>query len=145
MEATMLLTKCAILATALFAGAAVYVSLVEQPARMACPTLVGLTQWRPSYKRATVMQASLAVLGFVLAAAAWLWGAGVVWLVAGLVLGAVVPFTLLVMWPTNKLLEDTQLDASSDRARELLDRWGSLHAMRSALGMVALLMMLFAI
>lgn len=140
----MLLTKCAILATALFAGAAVYVSIVEQPARMACPTIVGLTQWRPSYKRATVMQASLAILGFVLAVAAWLSGASVVWLVAGLTLGAVVPFTLIVMWPTNKLLEDTQLDTSSDRARELLNHWGYLHTVRSGLGLVALLLMLLA-
>ena len=37
----MLLTNLAILSTALFSGAAVYVTVVEQPARMACPTEIG--------------------------------------------------------------------------------------------------------
>ena len=57
----MWLTGLATLATALFTGAALYVSLVEQPARMACPTDVAIAEWRPSYARATIMQASLAV------------------------------------------------------------------------------------
>src|SRR5918995_4170029 len=63
---TMLLTNFAMLATALFTGAAVYISLVEHPARLLCPTAHAMEQWRPSYKRATVMQASLAVVGSLL-------------------------------------------------------------------------------
>jgi uncharacterized membrane protein len=101
-------------------------------------------EWRPSYKRATVMQASLAVAGSLLAIAAWLVGAGLIWLLAGLVLGSVVPFTLIVMWPTNKQLEDPDLDTTSELARSLLVRWGHLHAVRSALSLVALILMLFA-
>ena len=91
---TMLLTNFAMLATALFTGAAVYISLVEHPARLLCPTAHAVEQWRPSYQRATVMQASLAVVGSLLAIAAWLVGAGLIWLLTGLVLGSVVPFTL---------------------------------------------------
>jgi len=79
------------------------------------------------------MQASLAVAGTLLSIAAWLDGAGVVWLVAGLLLGSVVPFTLIVIAPTNKRLEDRDLDTSSDLARHLLKRWGHLHAVRSGL------------
>ena len=140
----MLLANLATLATALFTGAAVYISLVEHPARLQCPTAHAVEQWRPSYKRATVMQASLAVAGSLLAMAAWLLGAGLIWLLAGLVLGSVVPFTLLVMWPTNKQLEDPGLDTSSELARSLLVRWGRLHAVRSALSLLALILMLFA-
>ena len=139
----MLLTNFATLATALFTGAAVYISLVEHPARLLCPTAHAVEQWRPSYQRATVMQASLAVAGSLLAIAAWLTGAGLVWLLAGLVLGSVVPFTLLVMWPTNKRLEDSGLDTTSELARSLLVRWGRLHAVRSGLSLVALVLMLF--
>ena len=77
------------------------------------------------------------VSGSLLAIAAWLIGAGLVWLLAGLVLGSVVPFTLLVMWPTNIQLEDSGLDTSSELARSLLVRWGRLHAVRSVLSLLA--------
>lgn len=140
----MLLISCATLATALFTGAAVYITFVEHPARMACATEIAMAQWRPSYKRATIMQASLAVLGALLAVAAWFGGAGLAWLAAGISLGAVVPFTLVVMWPTNKDLEDVALDTATERARTLLRRWGNLHAVRSGLGGIALLLMILA-
>jgi hypothetical protein len=140
----MLLANFATLATALFTGAAVYITLVEHPARLQCPTAYAVEQWRPSYKRATVMQASLAVAGSLLAIAAWLAGAGLVWLLAGLLLGSVVPFTLIVMWPTNKRLEDPGLDTTGESARNLLVRWGHLHGVRSALSLLALILMLFA-
>lgn len=134
----------ATLATALFAGAATYVTLVEQPARLTCPAEVAITQWRPSYARATLMQASLAVAGTLLGIAAGMAGEGLVWVVAGFVLSAVVPFTLIVMWPTNKRLEDPALELSSAEARDLLGRWGHLHAVRTAISLAALLLMLFA-
>jgi hypothetical protein len=140
----MLLANLATLATALFTGAAVYISFVEHPARLLCPTAHAVEQWRPSYKRATVMQASLAVAGSLLAIAAWLTGADLVWLLAGLVLGSVVPFTLIVMWPTNKRLEDPDLDTTGELARSLLVRWGRLHGIRSGLSLLALIMMVFA-
>lgn len=139
----MLLEDLATLATALFSGAAVYITLVEHPVRMSCTTQIAVAQWRPSYHRATLMQASLAVMGTVLAIAAWLRGDGLVWLLAGVIFGAVIPFTLLIMWPTNKRLEDERLDISSAEARNLLVRWGELHTVRSVLGLFALSLMLF--
>ena len=140
----MVLANVATLATALFTGAAVYISLVEHPARLRCPTAHAVEQWRPSYRRAAAMQASLAVVGSLLALAAWLSGAGLVWLGSGLLLGSVVPFTLVVMWPTNKRLEDPGLETTGEPARGLLVRWGRLHAVRSALSLLALILMLFA-
>lgn len=139
----MLLANLTILATALFTGAATYVSLVEHPARLRCSNEIALAQWRPSYQRGTVMQASLAIAGTLLGISAFLSGAGLMWLVAGLLLGSVVPFTLLVIFPTNRRLEDPALDASGETARRLLVRWGQLHAVRSAIGLVALVLMLF--
>jgi hypothetical protein len=139
----MLLADLAALATALFSGAAVYVTLVEHPARMSCSPQIAIAQWRPSYRRATVMQALLAVVGTLIAMAAWLQGDGLVWMWAGVILGAVIPFTLLIMWPTNKRLEDERLETSSQEARNLLVRWGKLHAVRSVLGLFALFLMLF--
>jgi hypothetical protein len=45
----------ATLCSGLFAGAALYISFVEHPARMLCGTTLAITQFAPSYKRATVM------------------------------------------------------------------------------------------
>lgn len=66
----------AILATTIFAGAAIYINLVEHPARMGCSTELAATQWAPSYKRAKLMQAPLALIGFLSGTTAWWLGAG---------------------------------------------------------------------
>ena len=55
----------AALCVALLAGAALYISLVEHPVRMGFETRVAALQWAPSYKRATWMQAPLALLSFL--------------------------------------------------------------------------------
>ena len=57
-----LIELIAVLACTLFSGAALYITAVKHPARLSCGTEIALTQWAPSYKRATVMQASLAVV-----------------------------------------------------------------------------------
>jgi len=134
----------AILCAGLFAGAALYVSFVEHPARMLCGTTLAVTEFAPSYKRATVMQASLAALGTLAAVAAWLMGAPARWLVGGLLFGAVIPFTLLVILPTNKRLLDPSLDKDSKLAEQLLQRWAMLHAVRSCLSLASFLVFLFA-
>jgi hypothetical protein len=65
----------AVLACSLFTGAAVYISLVEHPARMECGTELAAAEFPPSYRRATVMQATLAAVCLVSSLAAWLAGA----------------------------------------------------------------------
>jgi anthrone oxygenase-like protein len=130
----------AVVTTGLFAGAAIYINLVEHPARMGCSTEVAATVWAPSYKRATVMQASLAIIGFLSGSVAWLLGAGLMWLVASLVILAVVPVTLLVIFPTNNKLLAPGRDLGSSETRALLVKWGQLHAIRSVLSLVATLM-----
>jgi hypothetical protein len=82
----------------LFSGAALYINLVEHPARMSCGVAVALTEFRPSYKRATVMQASLAAISLASGIAAWLAGAGLNWLIGALLIGAVIPFMLIVIF-----------------------------------------------
>ena len=127
----------AVLATTVFAGAAIYINLVEHPARMGCATEIAATVWAPSYKRASVMQASLAVVGFLAGVAAWLLGAGVMWLVGALFIFAVVPVTLIIIFPTNNRLLAPGRDLASSETRELLVKWGQLHAIRSVLSSVA--------
>jgi hypothetical protein len=127
----------AVAATTGFAGAAIYINLVEHPARMGCSTELAATVWVPSYKLATYMQAPLALIGSLGGVAAWLLGAGVMWLVGALCIFAVIPFTLIVIFPTNKRLLAPDRDPASAETRELLVKWGRLHAIRSVLGFVA--------
>jgi uncharacterized membrane protein len=127
----------AALSSAIFAGAAIYINLVEHPARMGCETKTAATVWAPSYKRATVMQASLAIVSFFAGVAAWVAGGGVLWLVAALLIGAVVPFTLIVIKPTNNQLLAPGRDLASSETRVLLEKWGHLHAVRSVLSLAA--------
>ena len=54
-----------------FAGAAIYINLVEHPARMGLQTSAAAAQWAPSYKLATWMQATLALLSVVTGMLAW--------------------------------------------------------------------------
>jgi hypothetical protein len=131
-----------VLACALFTGAAVYITFVEHPARMQCGVELAATEFAPSYRRATVMQATCAAVGLLSSVAAWLAGATFWWLVAGVLLGSVIPFTLLVILPTNKLLLSPTLDKRSVDAERLLARWGRLHAVRSVLSGLALLLFL---
>lgn len=132
----------AVLSCSLFAGASVYINLVEHPARMECGVEAAATEFSPSYRRATVMQATLAAVGLVSSIAAWLAGAAFWWLVAGALLGSVIPFTLFVILPINKLLLSPTLDKQSVEAERLLARWARLHAVRSVLSGLALLLFL---
>ena len=133
----------AVLACGLFAGASVYINLVEHPARMECGVEIAANEFAPSYRRATIMQATSAAVGLVSSIAAWLAGASILWLVGGVLLGAVIPFTLLVILPTNKHLLSPTLDKRSALTGELLARWAVLHAVRSVLSMVALWLLLY--
>jgi hypothetical protein len=123
----------AVISAALFAGAALYINVAEHPARMGLETRLAALQWAPSYKRATWLQAPLALVSLLSGAAVWFLGGGVGWLVAALLVGAVVPFTLGVIMPTNHKLLTPGRDLSSSETRQLLVRWGHLHAVRTAL------------
>lgn len=134
---TQVLELIATLAAALFAGAALYINVAEHPARMGLPTEVAVLQWAPSYKRATWLQAPLALVSFLAGTAAWLLSANVGWFFGALLIGAVVPFTFVIIMPTNNKLLASGRDLSSAETRELLVRWGKLHAVRTALSLVA--------
>ncbi len=137
-----ILEVTSILTCSLFAGAAIYINLVEHPARLECGPELAATVFGPSYRRAALMQASLAMLatvsgvGVVLAGGPRLWLAGAVLIFAVLIF-LVVPFTFLVIMSTNKQLLDPERDRTTAETEALLRRWGSLHAVRSILSLLA--------
>ena len=128
---------------ALFAGAALYINVVEHPARMGLETQVAAMQWAPSYQRATWLQAPLAIVSLLCGIAVWIMGGSIGWLVAALLVGAVVPFTFGVIMPTNHRLLAPGRDLSSAETRELLLRWGQLHAVRTALSLAGTVLFLW--
>jgi anthrone oxygenase-like protein len=135
----------AALAASLFAGAALYINVAEHPARMGLETRMAALQWAPSYKRATWLQAPLAILSLLCGVAVSLLGGGLGWLVAAALVGAVVPFTFVIILPTNHRLLAQGRDLSSSETRELLVRWGRLHASRTLLSLAGAIVYLWLI
>jgi uncharacterized membrane protein len=129
-------TLVATVAAGVFAGAAVYVTVVEHPARLECGPALAIREFGPSYRRAAIMQGMLGAVGLLASVVAWYQGSGVDWLGWGLFLGAMIPFTLIVIMPTNRRLLDPALDSGSAEARDLLSRWGRLHAVRTVVSVV---------
>jgi hypothetical protein len=136
--------QLALIAAALFTGAAVYVSVAEQPARLALDDRALLVEWKAAYHRGFAMQGPLAIIGFSLGLIAaraemdWRWVAGAFVLLANW------PFTLIVILPANKLLMETPPQNAGPKSRALIRVWGRLHAVRGGLGATATVLFLWA-
>ena len=134
----------ALVTAALFAGAAFYVSFAEHPARLELDDRSQLQQWKPSYKRGTIMQGSLAALGFVLGMAAWWQTRDELWIVGAIMLGSNWAYTALMIMPVNNELKAIALDDAGEDSAVLLNRWGKLHVKRTMLGIGATLLFMWA-
>jgi hypothetical protein len=136
--------QLALAIAAVFTGAAIYINIAEQPARLQLDHRSLLVEWKLAYKRGYMMQASLAIVGgffgLVAAISALEWR----WLLGALVLVANWPYTMFVIMPTNRHLMDTAPEAATAETRRMIGQWGILHAGRSALGLIATLVFLWA-
>jgi uncharacterized membrane protein len=126
-----------------FFGAALYITLAQHPAALEVGPSFAVRFFAPVYRRAAAMQAALAVLGTL--AGLWAWwqgGSGLLGLLGTLLLFSVVPFTLVLMMPVNNRLLAPGRDPEAPDTEALLRRWGSLHAVRTALSGLAFLLLL---
>jgi hypothetical protein len=122
----------------LFAGAAIYILVAEQPARLALADAPLLGHWQESYPRAARMQAGLAVLASLAGALAFWRVRNPLWLVGAALMLANLPFTLIVIAPVNDALLALGAEQAGAASRALIERWGALHAVRAGLSVLAI-------
>jgi hypothetical protein len=136
--------QLALISAAIFSGAALYITAVEHPARLGLDHRSLLTEWKPAYKRGTAMQAPLAVGGFVLGVVAW-WQTGhPAWVVGAVLMIANWPVTFFAIMPTNNKLMMIEPAMAGPESRAMIETWGALHQIRTALGLAASLTFLWA-
>jgi Domain of unknown function (DUF1772) len=127
----------ALIAAAFFTGVALYVNVVEQPARLLLDDRALLIEWKPSYKRGAAMQAPLALAGCVLGLIAWWQTSEPGFLIGAVAMIAPWPWTLIGIKPTNDALLATEPDRAGPQTRALVVKWGALHGVRTAFGALA--------
>jgi hypothetical protein len=134
-----------LVAAAIFTGAAFYINFAEQPARLSLDDRALLAQWKPAYKRGYLMQATLAIVGFLLGLLAWWLTGRVAFIIGGVLMGANWPWTVFGIMPTNRTLMATDLSDARAHTRALLIKWNGLHAVRTVLGGLAVIFFLVAL
>jgi uncharacterized membrane protein len=140
----MLTGALALAFAAAFTGAALYINLVEQPARLALDDSALLSEWRPSDRRGFAMLASLALIAAALALPAYFQPQDVRWLIGAIIVIASWPYTFFAMVPmNNRILTITA--AESGAARELVRTWGLLEYGQTAIGLVGCGVFLWAL
>jgi Domain of unknown function (DUF1772) len=140
-----MLAGLALVIAGFFTGAAFYISFAEQPARLGLDDRALLAQWKTAYKRGFVMQAALALIGFVLAIVAWWLTGRLPFLVGAVLLLANWPWTIVGIMPTNKALIATESQNAGLQSRALIVKWDRLHSVRTGLGCLAILAFLLAL
>ncbi|EQC37091.1 hypothetical protein SDRG_05318 [Saprolegnia diclina VS20] len=135
--------------TAMYAGASVYISLVQHP------SLLLMTDYRMQaiffadmYDAAGRVMAPLSVLGSGAALTVWLINRSeLMWLAGGLCMASILPYTTYYMLRLNATLRDPRraLRRGPTWLHQRLQQWGRHHAVRSFLSLTATSTMLFGL
>lgn len=148
MQSTILLIHAmsqnvALCCCALFAGAAAYISLVEQPTILSAGkemtgAYIMLAQPRPA-----VFQVSFAIIGALAGITAGVTGSQTLWLSGGLLLGLAALFNVAFVRPETRRVLEIALQGEMHIAPGFLSKLAQLHAVQALLGLGALFMFIF--
>ena len=129
---------------AAFAGAAVYVIWVEQPARLALDEEALLSEWTPSDRRGVALLAAFALAAAVAGFIAYFESEDVRWVFGALIVISSWPYAFFVMAPlNNQILSLRGHDVAA--ARALVRQWGMVESGFAAIGILAVAMFLWAL
>ncbi len=129
---------------AAFAGAAIYVNWVEQPARLKLEDQALLSEWGPSDSRGVALLAAFALASAVAGFVAFFASQDVRWVFGALIVISTWPYAFFVMAPlNNQILSLHGADVAA--ARALVRQWGLLESGFAAIGVLAVAMFLWAL
>jgi hypothetical protein len=133
----------ALAAAAAFTGGALYVNIVEQPARMALEDSALLSEWAPSDRRGVALLLGLALIAGIFGLASYFETQDVRWAIGALIAILSWPYTFFVMAPlNNQILTLNPKDVGATRA--LVSQWGQLEYGLTGLAIVASAVFLWA-
>jgi predicted acyltransferase len=138
-----LVGSLAVALAAFFAGAAIYITVAEQPARLLLDNENSLLEWKNTYPVGVRLQGTLAILAGLAGIWAWWLSRDWRWILGAVLMLANWPYTFIVMHPVNTELGE--LTGGGPRSRTLIETWGSLHAVRGGLGLLATLTFLWVL
>ena len=136
---------------AAFLGATIYISLVEQPARLKLNGRAMIQEWKLSNRRGTLVLSVLAVLSATIAFIQFRMNGDVRWTIGGITILASWPYAYFVMMPVNIWLfaiplgkagfADPEADGGlgASRMGKRVDRASRLLRIRLAAGDAALI------
>jgi hypothetical protein len=117
-----------------FFGAALYINIVEQPARLALDARSIVREWMTGNRRGFLMLAVLAIISALSGYAYWVRTSDVRWLVGAIIILASWPYAYFVMTPVNIWLYVMRRNAQPSVIRELTRDWGLLEWGQTAIG-----------
>jgi len=136
------------LTSGIFAGGALYINLVESPARSTHDAETAVTIWKPSFIRARFCMSKLTFISGLSSIGAYYLAGNkcpMKWLLAGSMMLTIAPYTIFFMVPTNEELLETEkcIEKGTPHIEEKLQLWDKRHAVRTAISFGAFGYMLY--
>jgi hypothetical protein len=128
-----------------YTGLALYITLVEHPARLCLDNQGLLKTWKISYNRGHVIGASMASLTGLLGIASFFILHNWLYLIGAACILINWPYTYIFIMPTNKKLIATTPETANEETRYLVKKWTKLHAIRWMFSGIAGIIFLLAL
>jgi Domain of unknown function (DUF1772) len=128
---------------AAFTGASFYVNWVEQPARLKLDDAALLSEWGPSDSRGVALLVGLALLAAIAGFIAYFDTQDVRWAFGAVLMILSWPYAFFVMSPLDNQVRSLR-GGDVGAARALVRQWGIVESGLTALGGVAVIVLLWA-